>query len=115
MRAAVVASIAAGASVAAAWGLTVAPVPGARTPSARVPVASFGPNTVSVVNFGGSVIPGNRVTPVTSQTRSESAGGNVPYWFVATRATNRAPGSGSAAGAAAPFRVADVGSAQSGP
>ncbi len=45
MRAAVVASLAAGASVAAAWGLAVSPLPGAvRPPAARVPVgvASFG-------------------------------------------------------------------------
>lgn len=115
MRAAVVASIAAGASVAAAWGLTVSPVSGARTPAARVPVASFGTNSVSVVNFGGSVMPGNRVTPVTRQSRSELGAGNVPYWFVATRATNRAPGSMGAARAPAPFRVAQVSSAQSGP
>ena len=48
MRAAVIASLAAGASVAAAWGLAVSPLPGttgARTPSVRVPagVASLGP------------------------------------------------------------------------
>lgn len=45
MRAAVAASLAAGASVAAAWGLAVSPLPGStRPPSARVPsgVASFG-------------------------------------------------------------------------
>lgn len=41
MRAAVVASIAAGASVAAAWGLAISPVPGSRTPSVRGPVASL--------------------------------------------------------------------------
>jgi hypothetical protein len=113
MRAAVVASIAAGASVAAAWGLTVSPVPGSpgsRVPIARTPVASFGPSTVSAVNFGGSVIPGNRVTPVTRQ--SDLGAGNVPYWVVATRGTNSAPRAG---GMTAPLRVSDVGSAQSGP
>lgn len=115
MRAAVVASIAAGASVAAAWGLTVAPVSGARTPAARVPVASLGASSVSVVNFGGSVIPGNRVSPATRQSRSEFGVGNVPLWVVATRGTNPAPSSPRATGAAAPLRVTDVGSAQSGP
>ncbi|MBC9821800.1 anti-sigma factor [Terrabacter sp. MAHUQ-38] len=112
MRAAVVASIAAGASVAAAWGLTVSPVPGSRVPATRTPVASFGASTVSAVNFGGSVIPGNRVSSVTREPRSDVGAGNVPYWVVATRASNRAPG---AAGAPAPLRVSDVGSAQSSP
>lgn len=112
MRAAVVASIAAGASVAAAWGLTVSPVPGSRVPAARTPVASFGASTVSAVNFGGSVIPGNRVSSATRESRSELGAGNVPYWVVATRASNIAPRTG---GVAAPLRVTDVGSAQSAP
>lgn len=48
MRAAMIASLAAGASVAAAWGLAVSPLPGStgpRAPSVLVPagVASFGP------------------------------------------------------------------------
>jgi len=54
MRAAVVASIAAGASVAAAWGLAVAPLPGGRAPSARVPVASFGEAGFGAPALGGT-------------------------------------------------------------
>ncbi|MFC7595203.1 hypothetical protein ACFQU3_07810 [Terrabacter sp. GCM10028922] len=115
MRAAVVASIAAGASVAAAWGLTVSPVagsPGSRVPAARTPVASFGASTMSAVNVGGSVIPGNRVSSATRESRSDVGAGNVPYWVVSTRAANSAP---SAGGIAAPLRVSNVGSAQSSP
>ncbi len=53
MRAAVVASIAAGASVAAAWGLAVSPLPSGRTP-ARVPVASFGDAGFGISSFSGA-------------------------------------------------------------
>ncbi|GAA2492953.1 hypothetical protein [Terrabacter carboxydivorans] len=115
MRAAVVASIAAGASVAAAWGLAIAPVPGSRVPSVRGPVASFGDSSVSAVNFGGSVLPGDRVTPVTrdAQVSRDVGSGNVPYWVVTTRASTRALG--TASGVVAPVRVVNVRSAQSGP
>ncbi|GAA3697574.1 hypothetical protein GCM10022399_12390 [Terrabacter ginsenosidimutans] len=115
MRAAVVASIAAGASVAAAWGLAIAPVPGARTPSVRGPVASFGDSSVSAVNFGGSVLRSDRVTPVsrTYPGTTDIGAGNVPYWVVTTRATTRAIG--TASGVVAPVRITSVRSAQSGP
>ncbi|GAA5026918.1 hypothetical protein GCM10023258_21200 [Terrabacter aeriphilus] len=115
MRAAVVASIAAGASVAAAWGLAVSPVPGARVPStARVPAASFGANAVgavSAVNFGGSVLPGNRVAPALRESqRSRTVGlGGLPYWAVITRSA------AIASNAAAPVRLTALRSAQSGP
>jgi hypothetical protein len=116
MRAAVVASIAAGASVAAAWGLAIAPVPGSRTPSVRGPVASFGDSSVSAVNFGGSVLRSDRVTPVTrDQARGSGdiGAGNVPYWVVTTRSSNRVLGTST--GIVAPVRVTNVRSAQSGP
>lgn len=115
MRAAVVASIAAGASVAAAWGLAIAPVPGSRVPSVPGPVASFGDSSVSAVNFGGSVLPGDRVAPVTRDSRGtrDLGTGNVPYWVVTTRASTRA--FGTVNGVMAPARVINVRSAQSGP
>ncbi len=119
MRAAVVASIAAGASVAAAWGLAIAPVPGTRVPSVRGPVASFGASTVSAVNFGGSVLRSDRVTPVSRnyQGSSDIGAGNVPYWVVTSRATTRVSGTapGTVSGTVAPVRVISVPSAQSGP
>ncbi|GAA2744739.1 hypothetical protein GCM10009868_23530 [Terrabacter aerolatus] len=115
MRAAVVASIAAGASVAAAWGLAIAPVPGSRVPSVRGPVASFGDSSVTAVNFGGSVLPGDRVAPVTRDSRStrDLGSDNVPYWVVTTPASTRALGTVN--GVVAPARVINVRSAQSGP
>lgn len=118
MRAAVVASLAAGASVAAAWGLAVSPVPGSRVPStARVPAASFGASAVgavgavSAVNFGGSVLPGNRVAPAVRESqRSRVIGlGGLPYWAVTTRSA------AIASNAAAPVRLTALRSAQSGP
>ncbi|CAN7274561.1 hypothetical protein LJR027_001167 [Terrabacter sp. LjRoot27] len=118
MRAAVVASIAAGASVAAAWGLAISPVPGSRTPSVRGPVASFGSSPVSAVNFGGSVLPGNRVAPVTRQSQGlDDIAGNVPYWVVTTRTSARTASLalGTTSGLVAPVRVTTVRSAQSGP
>lgn len=119
MRAAVVASIAAGASVAAAWGLAIAPVPGSRTPSVRGPVASFGANPVSAVNFGGSVLPGNRVTPVTRQNPGvdEAGAGNVDVWVVSTRSSTRVSpmALSTVSNLLAPARVINVRSAQSGP
>lgn len=118
MRAAVVASIAAGASVAAAWGLAISPVPGSRTPSVRGPVASFGSSPVSAVNFGGAVLPGNRVSPATGQTPrfGDLGAGNVPYWVVTTRTSTRTASLalGTTSGPA-PVRVTNVRSAQSGP
>lgn len=115
MRAAVVASLAAGASVAAAWGLAVSPVPGSRVPStARVPAATFGTSAVgavSAVNFGGSVLPGNRVEPVLRESQgSRTVGlGGLPYWAVTTRSA------AIASNAAAPVRLTALRSAQSGP
>jgi hypothetical protein len=115
MRAAVVASIAAGASVAAAWGLAISPVPGSRVPSVRGPVASFGASTVSAVNFGGHVLPGDRVAPIArdSQPSYGIGGGSVPFWVVTTRSSIRALGTTS--GVADPVRITNVRSAQSGP
>lgn len=115
MRAAVVASIAAGASVAAAWGLAIAPVPGSRVPSVRGPVSSFGDTSVNPVNFGGSVLRGDRVSPVTRDPQGARDVGtdSVPYWVVTTRASTRALG--VASGVVAPVRVVNVRSAQSGP
>ena len=117
MRAAVVASIAAGASVAAAWGLAISPVPGSRAPSVRGPVASFGASPAGVVNFGGAVLPGSRVAPVTRQLQGNGdvGAGNVPYWVVTTRTTSRSAALGTASGLVAPVRVTNVRSAQSGP
>jgi hypothetical protein len=119
MRAAVVASIAAGASVAAAWGLAIAPVPGSRTPSVRGPVANFGAGPVSAVNFGGSVLPGNRISPVTRQTQGlgDVGAGNVPYWVVTTRTSARTASLAvdPTSALVAPVRVTNVRSAQSGP
>jgi hypothetical protein len=112
MRAAVVASIAAGASVAAAWGLAITPVPGTRTPVVRGPIASFGANAVSSGNLGSTALPASRVTTRDSQ-RTTDLGGGVPYWVVTTRVVNRAP----AATSNAPdrLRATNASSAQSGP
>ena len=132
MRAAVVASIAAGASVAAAWGLAISPLPGARTTSVRVPVASFGES-----GFGASPVGATTTFPATRPgTRSgasaqaasgqglaagksgasESAGASVsgrgsvtlPYWVVRDRASALVADVG-------PVGFADARSAQSGP
>ena len=112
MRAAVVASIAAGASVAAAWGLAITPVPGTRAPVVRGPVASFGADAVSSANLGSTALPANRVTPRASQSTGD-VGGRAPYWVVNTRVVNRAPVTTS--GALAPLRHSNVSSAQSAP
>jgi hypothetical protein len=114
MRAAVVASIAAGASVAAAWGLAVSPVPGgARLPAARVPVASFGAGP-------GSAGVGMTALPVSRASAGSSSGGpeaslasrlgavTAPYWVVTNRGVNRAPQVGQ-------VRFSGTGSAESTP
>ena len=103
MRAAVVASLAAGASVAAAWGLAVSPLPGgARPPAVRVPagVASFG-----VVNYG-AVLPS---LPASTTPASGSTASGSP----ASGATGR--GSALTTIWTAPVRISLVSSAQSGP
>ncbi|MGO4596592.1 hypothetical protein [Terrabacter sp. 2RAF25] len=110
MRAAVVASIAAGASVAAAWGLAITPVPGTRTAVVRGPAASFGANPAGSSNLGGTALPVSRVT--TRDSQRTDLGGRPAYWVVTTRVVNRAP---TSSGAKALLRGADVGSAQSGP
>jgi hypothetical protein len=78
-------------------------------------VASFGDSSVSAVNFGGSVLRSDRVTPVsrTYPGTTDIGAGNVPYWVVTTRATTRAIG--TASGVVAPVRITSVRSAQSGP
>lgn len=103
MRAAVVASIAAGASVAAAWGLAVSPAPGARLPSVRGPVANFGGSTASAasaVSFGGSALPAERVTPAARGDRRAGDLGSavLPYWVVSTRSTGSSGRLGPVAG-----------------
>jgi hypothetical protein len=78
VRAAVVASLAAGASVAAAWGLAVAPLPASplRTPSARVPA---GAATVAPVSFAPAVVgPSWSRMTTTSPMASRSAVGTLP-------------------------------------
>jgi hypothetical protein len=119
MRAAVVASIAAGASVAAAWGLAIAPVPGSRLPSVRGPVANFGASPASAVDFGGSVLPGTRIPPASRQTVTlgDVVAGNVPYWVVTTRTSSHRASTalGTTSSLVAPVRVVTVRSAQSVP
>jgi len=110
MRAAVVASIAAGASVAAAWGLAITPVPGTRAAVVRPPVANLGA-TVGSSNLGGTALPAARVTNRDAQ-RSNEAASRSAYWVVTTRVVNRAP---TPTGARALLRGADVSSAQSSP
>lgn len=119
MRAAVVASIAAGASVAAAWGLAVAPLPGTTRPaSARVPAgvsdlttAGFGLAGMGAAAFSVGSAPG--YTPVSREPRtghrSRTATTSLPaaYWLV-TRTS-------SPSSARPQVRVALVPSAQSGP
>jgi hypothetical protein len=98
MRAAVVASIAAGASVAAAWGLAVSPLPGGRAPSTRVPVASFGEAGFGASPLGATTtFPTARVTGGTragtglsgsssaAASSSSRASVTVPYWVVRAR------------------------------
>lgn len=106
MRAAVVASIAAGASVAAAWGLAVSPLPGAaRTPAVRVPagVASFGAAastpTLPSVNSGTSLNRSSRLASVVAP----------QFWVVSPSSAVVRPSP------AAPVRISLVTSAQSAP
>lgn len=79
VRAAVVASLAAGASVAAAWGLAVAPLPAnspLRTPIARVPA---GAATVAPAGFAPAVVgPSWSRMTTTSPMASRSAVGATP-------------------------------------
>jgi len=119
MRAAVVASIAAGASVAAAWGLAVSPVPGSRVPLVRGPVATFGASPVGEGGLGASALPGSQsATSSRDQRRTTgSVAGNLPYWVVTTRSSTlgAARTLGNPTGTVAPLRVVNVGSTQSGP
>jgi hypothetical protein len=133
MRAAVVASLAAGASVAAAWGLAVSPVPGGtRLPSAGVPVASLGssPSTTGsgmsalLVSRLGSSARGSGSTASTGAGAVSGAGStaagpdapassrlaavSAPYWVVTNRVVNRPPQVGQ-------VRSASAGSAESTP
>ncbi|GAB3877619.1 anti-sigma factor [Terrabacter terrigena] len=111
MRAAVVASIAAGASVAAAWGLAITPVPGTRAPVVRGPIANLGVSPVGASSFGGSALPASRVTTRDPQ-RTNDLGTRSAYWVVTNGVVNRAP---STPGAQGLLRGTDVSSAQSGP
>jgi hypothetical protein len=122
MRAAVVASIAAGASVAAAWGLAVSPLPSARTTTVRVPVASIGES-----GFGASPVGATTTFPAArssasahggagqsgssgSSESSASTGGSVtvPYWVVRARTS-------AVVAEVGPVRLSAARSAQSGP
>ncbi len=132
MRAAVLASIAAGASVAAAWGLAVSPLPGGRPVTARLPVASFGET-----GLGSSPVSRTTTFPTSQRTSAALAGVGlsgsgglsgsvgsagvagltaasrgsvtVPYWVV--RGGHR----GAIVADAGPLRVSASPSAQSGP
>jgi len=112
MRAAMIASLAAGASVAAAWGLAVSPLPGGtgpNPPSVGVPagVADFG----AAVTFR-PVLPSlpvvTRSEAVTGLGHSDSTAPPPSFWVVSTTRSH-------AAGAKAPVRIFVVSSAQSGP
>ncbi|MEO7448028.1 MAG: hypothetical protein ABI336_07105 [Humibacillus sp.] len=72
MRAAVVASIAAGASVAAAWGLAVSPLPSGR-PSVAAPVASFGDAGLGVSSKSGAT-----AFPVSRNAAAAGSGSSQP-------------------------------------
>ena len=108
MRAAVVASIAAGASVAAAWGLAASPVSGGRPTSVRFPIVNFGASTATLQS--GSMLPASRVTP---PSRSVYGTGEivpvaVPSWVLTTRRSNLSYELGQ-------VRFGAAGSAQSAP
>jgi hypothetical protein len=112
MRAAVVASLAAGASVAAAWGLAVSPLPGAVRTPARVPagVASFGAVDSSLTLPAATRPAATR--PDTASTRSSRLSAVVApqFWVVSSsRSAVLRPSP------AAPVRISLVTSAQSGP
>ena len=111
MRAAVIASLAAGASVAAAWGLAVSPLPGGtgpRTPSVRLPAG--------VADFGAAVTYRPVLPSLPVATRSEAVTGpglgvSPPpssFWVVSTTRSH-------GAAAKAPVRIFVVSSAQSRP
>lgn len=120
MRAAVVASLAAGASVAAAWGLAVSPLPGAARPAAvRVPagVASLGAVTYSpgmpslpAVQVTGQQGPGQQWTGQQGLGQQRTGSGVSPLWVVSTASRVAPPG-----GLTLPVRISLITSAQSGP
>ena len=92
VRAAVVASIAAGASVAAAWGLAVVPLQGsARPASARVPSgaaslgsAAFGISSLAATGFMvGSKAGSSASSQQGSGRRAPSSNLSASYWVVA--------------------------------
>jgi hypothetical protein len=107
MRAAVVASIAAGASVAAAWGLAASPVSVGRTTSVRVPVVNFGASTATLQS--GSMLPVGLRTPTSRSTygTGETAPVAVSSWVVNRR--------GVQSYELGPVRFGPVSSAQSAP
>ncbi|WP_374970229.1 hypothetical protein [Terrabacter sp. BE26] len=122
MRAAVVASIAAGASVAAAWGLAVSPVPGGGASSVRGPVANLSAGPASAVNLGGAVLPGTRVARVSRDPgRAGGLDSRSPFWVVSTRSaapvgtSAAAVGSGVVSGLVTSVRITTSRSAQSRP
>jgi hypothetical protein len=94
MRAAVVASIAAGASVAAAWGLAISPLPGARTTTTRVPVASFGE-----AGFGSAPLGATTTFPAPSAPAGQTVAG--PGLSAGSSRASGAAGSNSSNGTSA--------------
>lgn len=107
MRAAVVASLAAGASVAAAWGLAVAPLPGGtRPPAVRLP---SGVASVGAVNYG-AVMPSLPSSTTTGASRSASGARPSPLSVLSSsRGVLPTPSPST------PVRISLVSSAQSGP
>ncbi len=102
MRAAVVASLAAGASVAAAWGLAVSPIPAnspLRPAVARVP---SGPATVAPVSLAPAFV---------GQARTRMSGA----WAVTPRPSVDATASRGALATSTPVRISLVNSAESRP
>lgn len=102
MRAAVVASLAAGASVAAAWGLAVSPIPAGsplRPAVARVPA---GAATVAPVSLGPAFVSPTR-TRITAP------------WAVSSRASAEVFASRDLQSATTPVRISLVNSAESRP
>lgn len=120
VRAAVVASIAAGASVAAAWGLAVVPLQGSASPAeARMPsevatpgAATFGISSLAAAGFmvGSSSSFSTSTQQQRTTRRDNSASRAASYWVVAPQAYDVYDRPG-----VAPVRVSLMLSAQSTP
>ncbi len=116
VRAAVVASIAAGASVAAAWGLAVAPLQGSARPveaQAPLEVSSLGSVAFSSLAAAGFMVGSSSTISASTQKarstgRGPSSGPTASYWVVAPQIY-----SGYARNVVAPVRMSLGSSAQS--